>query len=795
MSSPAAQAVVVAAATAPERRRWALLGPLALVAAALAPVRSWQQLLYAGSFAVAALGCWALGRGTCRALLKVPQPTPFVAAYVGELALLAAGNVITALGGLVAALGGRALPLVVPVAVLAGVMLARELAAWRREGGASPRLDLLTILGVGSLSLVLAIYARHLAAPGLDAHEHTAWVEQILRAGYVPLAEPGTRIVGDYPRTFHLLTALLAAAGLGPPSGPFVKVMPFLQTALPLLAMGELLVEASVRRAGGRGRAAMQVAVGAACFVYYFLLVPAVYPTPDLSGTPRLSSNALLLLPVMLVLLSKLEGSPAAAALAWAAWPLLGAWALTWNPIVPALLLAVGLPGLVVFSLALRPPLAAFGRWRLARWTALAALLGTVAVLQDPWVVTQWAARCAPCAAALRRVGGIITFDQAVREGTATAREKSVRNAQPQPLCSGDGCVSLRAWGAVREGAELPLRAARAAWRDSRALVERPSTRTTQLAFHDAVLPQPNALADHAALPYLFVLACGVVVAFAAALRRRRLELPGMAHSAGRLLAVSLAVCLVAGLLLSVCAALAGAFDDQTHDRLILDGYLHLAAFHVSLVLLGVPFLCASAVLAERFAPRAATATRAERPWRLRALGAGALALWVALPLAARLNLHQPIQQRGFWSRVDLADVAALHRLERLVPPEDAVLAPAEHWNIDQWEHWVIPVGPTTALLPYGERRYLFDVYLGASFPLSWRDLEDRLCSRDPSVHGAFLERWRARWLLVRDDRGRGAAEALDAQRMCGAPLAALGVELPPVAAERGIFLFRLLRP
>ncbi len=793
MSSPAAQPVAVGA-TAREPRRWVLLAPLALVAAVLAPVRSGQQLVYAGSFAVAALGCWALGRGTCRALLKVPVPTPFVAAYVGELALLAAGNVITAVGGLVAALGGRALPLVVPVVALSGVMLVRELGAWRRQGAAPPGLDLLTILGVGSLSLVVAIYARHLAAPGLDAHEHTAWVEQILRAGYVPLAEPGTRIVGDYPRTFHLLTALLVAAGLGPPSGPFLKVMPFLQTVLPLLAMGELLVEASVRRAGGRGRAAAQAAVGAACFVYYFLLVPAVYPWGDLSGTPRLSSNALLLFPVVLVLLAKLESSPAAAALAWAAWPLLGAWAITWNPIVPVLLLAVGLPGLAVFSLALRPPLAAFGRWRLARWTALAALLGTVAVLQDPWVVTQWAARCAPCSAALRRVGGIITFDEAAREGRATPREKSVRNAQPQPLCSGDGCISVRAWGAVREGLELPLRAARAAWRDARALVERPSIPTTQRAFRDAVLPQPNALADHAALPYLIVLASGVAIAFVAA-RRRWGALSESAPSAGRLLAASLAVCLVAGVLLNVCAALAGALDDQTHDRLILDGYLHLASHHVSLALLGVPFLCASAVLAERLAPRVAPARHAQRPRWLQALGAAALALWVALPLAARLNLHQPIKQRGFWSRVDLADVAALHRLERLVPPEDAILVPAEHWNIAQWEHWVIPVGPTTALLPYGERRYLFDVYLGASFPLSWRDMEDRLCGRDPRVREAFLDRWRARWLLVRDDHGRGVGEALAAQKMCGAPLAALGLELPPVASERGIFLFRLRRP
>jgi hypothetical protein len=173
----------------------------------------------------------------------------------------------------------------------------------------------------------------------------------------------------------------------------------------------------------------------------------------------------------------------------------------------------------------------------------------------------------------------------------------------------------------------------------------------------------------------------------------------------------------------------------------------------------------------------------------------GALALWLALPLAARLNLERPMGHHGFFSHVELADVAALHRIERFIPPEDGVLSPARHLNIEQWEHWVFPVSPTASLLTYGDRRYLFDAYLGPSYPLSWRDLEDRLCSPDPAVRGAFLDRWRARWLLVREDHGRGAAEALADQRMCGAPLAALGVELPPVGAERGIFLFRLRRP
>ena len=100
----------------------------------------------------------------------------------------------------------------------------------------------------------------------------------------------------------------------------------------------------------------------------------------------------------------------------------------------------------------------------------------------------------------------------------------------------------------------------------------------------------------------------------------------------------------------------------------------------------------------------------------------------------------------------------------------------------------------TSAILPYGERRYLFNVYLGASYPLSWRDLEDRFCSKDPAVRSRFLERVRARWILVRDPRAQDAAAAASGPeaRMCGGSMTAPGAVLPAVSQRRGIFLFRL---
>ena len=142
-------------------------------------------------------------------------------------------------------------------------------------------------------------------------------------------------------------------------------------------------------------------------------------------------------------------------------------------------------------------------------------------------------------------------------------------------------------------------------------------------------------------------------------------------------------------------------------------------------------------------------------------------------------------------------DLRALRHVEAAIPQADGVIIPAEHATFDGWEHWVLPLGETAALLPYGGRRYLFNVYLGASYPLSWRDLDDGLCSGDPAVRAAFFARTGARWVLIRDQSGADAATVVHQRwpRMCGVSFAALGAELPAVREQMGIFLFRLRPP
>jgi len=266
----------------------------------------------------------------------------------------------------------------------------------------------------------------------------------------------------------------------------------------------------------------------------------------------------------------------------------------------------------------------------------------------------------------------------------------------------------------------------------------------------------------------------------------------GTSDLAGRILIASLAGVLVTGVGLQFAARFSAALNDGGHQSEIVAGYLLTAGSFTSLSLLWLPFMATTLVLVEPRTVRGAgeqPEPRSGRAWL-----AASVALCLLLPPLARLNLHRPLQNRGFRSRIGWEDVRALREIETAIPPEAGVIIPAEHANIAQWEHWVLPVGETAAILPYGGRRYLFNVYLGASYPLSWRDLEDRFCSKDPAVRSRFLERTRARFILVRDPHAQDAAAAAGGPdaRMCGSSMAALGAVLPAVAQRRGIFLFRL---
>jgi hypothetical protein len=770
----------------------ALLAALALLSLLL-PVRSAQQAIFAASFALAlsTFGLW--GRLFGRLVLGVPRLGPCSAVYLGQFAVLAAAAPVMAVNGLAAGTVGKSLPLVALVAPATLALVASSLRAPRPP----VRLDLFALLALASVGLVVSIYSAHVSALGLDLHEHTAWIRQIVARGYVPLAEPGTGILADYPRGFHVLAGLWNAAGLSPPAGPFAKTMPFLQNALGVLALGEQMVDAQTQWIPN-ARRAWEVALGLAFFAYAFLLIPLVYPVTDLLGTPRFSSCGLLLLPVALIMIARVQQSARAAYLALAAAPLLAAWALVWNPIIPLLLVAVTVPIAAALLFWLRPPRSeGFSRrGKLAAFAACAAL-GSIVLVQDPWVVNLAAQRIPVCRSLVERAG-LITFEEAVALGRATPREKSVRNAEPAPPCGDVRCIFALAGAAFRDALWLPLVSLRAGMGDLQRIALSPSVQQLRDAFKGLLPFRPTPMADYAGLPFVSFVAAGALFWAWSAVRQRRLDDAGSGDG-GRLLVSSLVGLAAAGVALAFAAGLAAALNDQRHESIILAGYLGVAGLHVSLGFLWLPFSAATLVLVAPLFARLTSRAREAGPPRSRramVLANAGLLLWIALPLVARLNLHRPIQHRGFWGPLGIEDLRALRQVEEAIPASDGVIVPAEHANIANWEHWVLPSGDTAALLPYGERRYLFNVYLGASYPLSWGDLDKKLCSDDPAIRSSFLDRTGSRWALVRDLRAPDATAALHQPRMCSGriSLAALGAELPAVRERRGIFLFRIHR-
>jgi hypothetical protein len=766
---------------------------VAATIAVLISVRVARQVLPLASVALAAGSMWAFGRFVARRLLRAPGVGPWTSVYLGQLAALAGGAVVSALNGATAAFTGYAIPLPWIIAPAAAAAVLAELRSRRGEtpGDTDGSPWLLALIGVGSLATVVAIYSRHLSALGLDIHQHLAWARQIVVAGHVPLAEPGTRILGDYPRSFHLLAALWNAAGLAAPAGPYLKMMPYLQTALPALALAEAL-EHDARRQAPAARRAWEIALGLGFFVYVFLLVPTVFPVLDLIGTPRFSCCGILLLPPILAVVARVHCAPRAAALAWAGLPAVGTWALTWNPIVPVQLTLATLPVLAALTLIARPPVAGTARFAVGA-AASAGLLAALVIVQDPWVVSMAASR-SPAVAALVGRAGLVTFDEAVRRGEATARDKMVHApARPTPPCEDAACVRDVVARAARETAGWPSRAIGTAWDELGRLVREPSIATSKRALHGAMPLQPTSLGDHVALPFALVVTAAVVVAIVGVVRRRR-EAPAPGRAADAFLLAAVVGLSLAHLGCDLAARIAAALSDGTHEAVVQAGYLGGGSYQLSLGFLALAFLPAWVVLS-RSMIGAAFARRVQtlRSRRARiALATAGLAVWLLLPTLGKLNVRTAERHGGFWGRIGYADLDALRSVEAAIPPEDGVIVPAEHWNIADWEHWVIPVGQTTALLPYGNRRYLFDVYLGASYPLGWRDLEERACSQDRSVRARFFERVRARWFVVLDRDARDGADAAQRTKMCGEPLTAFGVELQPARAVEGLYLFRL---
>src|SRR5207245_1165928 len=200
----------------------------------------------------------------------------------------------------------------------------------------------------------------------------------------------------------------------------------------------------------------------------------------------------------------------------------------------------------------------------------------------------------------------------------------------------------------------VPVSSASAAISDASRIMRDPSLPSQKDAFKSAFLIRPASIADYAGLPLFAWIAAAVVLAASRSLRRA-------ASDETRLLLASLAGFAGAGIALTFAVGLAAALNDQRHESIILAGYLGHSGAHVTLGLLWLPFAGASLVLAHPFLRAGEAGSAASgRWWTLAGIG---LAIWLALPLLARLNLHRPLQHPGFRSRIGIEDLRALREV------------------------------------------------------------------------------------------------------------------------------------
>jgi hypothetical protein len=805
------------------------------VVLALLPCRSRAQAASVAAFWIAMAVVWIWGRWALELAreggeLEEPtgesgpveiRPGPLTTAFLGQFVLLLAAHLALPLNALLRVAAGTALPLPFLVWGLTLALPVAGLARRRRRAGvpsvpwlAAPELVVL-LAGVGQASAVVAAYATHLSALGLDNHQHVYWAVRIVETGVIPLTESYTDIVSDYPKSFHLLSAVWNAAGLFWFMGPTVKALPFVQSWLPAMVVCEILVHRFGRDRGRTAAIVFAVAVASAFTMHAFILVPLAFPIADLIGTPRFSSNALLFLPLALVLLAGTYApfGPALRRASLAAWPVVLAWAFTFNVAAGIVALAFVLP----YWLALRAgagPAAPRGEARRSL-VRLAWATGAAAIVaaQDPAVAALLANRSELAAGAVARLGAR-TLERAAATGEVPPIEKYILAEEPHRVCETAGCLlRVASEAAATVGAQAlryPIAVAAEARDLARGLHPAPAYGFADVLGFRTVNAKPYG-------PPVLFLAPGLAVLVAAGARLAR-RARGASAEHWRLLAG-----VAAGTALGNLSHLtAGAFFRALRAggepvATLVAGYVNWSGVHLGLLFHWLPPVFALWVAATELVPGGGPSPgrapapgthRAGRPFReadadrgpdgpsgehaavrWRTAAVAGLGLWLALAASAPRLEGGLREQRGFWDAIDRRDLAALRKVEARVPAGDAVLVPAEHRAIAGKENWVIPLGPTAALLPYARGRIVFNVFLGYSRLFGWQDLRDELCAGDRVRRARFLARANVRWLLLRAP-GVGPRAVFESTRICGRSLEELGVVFPPVFVKRGQLLF-----
>ena len=146
----------------------------------------------------------------------------------------------------------------------------------------------------------------------------------------------------------------------------------------------------------------------------------------------------------------------------------------------------------------------------------------------------------------------------------------------------------------------------------------------------------------------------------------------------------------------------------------------------------------------------------------------------------------------GWWNPIQGKDVREFRRVEKTIPDDGLILAEAVPAKLNEVEGWVLPVGPGAAYLPFAEKKYVFNVKLGAGYRFGYSDILDDFCAGDVTAARRFLRRNNIKYLFSPKSAALGR-EAFLNKTYCNVSYRDLGVEYPAAfSGKKGVEFYRI---
>lgn len=598
---------------------------------------------------------------------------------------------------------------------------------------------------------IATYYSLMVGALGLDTHQHIYYANDLYEAAYLKVTARGTDFLGDYSKGLHALVALWATPGFGSYLGPAVKVMPALQTLLVTFAFIEVAYQWLLERGlGVLSRWVWLVLVLVVSCYATFFGSRLIYPIDDLNSTGRISSAAVMLLPGVVGFAASMMPSRRIVALNWLLLPLCGAMAVKVNPS-----LAVSYIGFASVV------------WAFSAFNGLRGKVGSALVGLTLGVV----------------VGLILITTDPYYLGLVTAEQPLLRD-----LLSRFGVISL-------EQATTPISVHGGALsRFLHAIVQDvPTLGGQRLA--TAIYPESNLLLNPGGAAVIRNVALSAFYAWVLLLcfksnRENRLFTPR--RSLMTFVIGLFAGCLVNVLLVKITADTLGT---DTRETSLLASYA--LSYEPLLSMFLMQILCVSVITIAVDFMDILFRDRMQKwkiaPSKLLFASFCAVLAVSAVMLARTTTGYLPSASKmGWWNPIQGKDIREFWRVEKAIPDDGLILAEAVPAKLNDVEGWVLPVGSGAAYLPFAEKKYVFNVKLGAGYKFGYDDIFDNFCTGNVVAARAFLRKNNIRYLFSPNSAVLGKDAFLN-KAYCNVSYRDLGVEYPAAfVGKNGIGFYRI---